>query len=59
MSKPNLVLIKTIDTPHDELSEEFQKFKDSFPPDHQLSFFDIIVDGDNWFRDALEELNKE
>lgn len=55
MSRPNLVLIKNLDTPHDIVSEEFQKLKDSLPEGMQLSLFDIIMtDEHNWFTQAIE-----
>ena len=55
MSKPNLVLIKNIDTSHDQVSDEFQKLKDSLPEGMQLSLFDIIMtDEHNWFTEAIE-----
>lgn len=61
MSRPNLILIKTINTPRDELTEEFENYKNSLPDDHQLSFFDIIVhnEADTWFAEALKKLNEE
>jgi hypothetical protein len=60
MSKPNLLLIKTIDLPSDELTEEFLKFKESLPDGTQMSMFDIIVhDEESWFSQAIERMENE
>lgn len=64
MTRPNLILLKTLEVPHDEVDVEFTRFKDSLPEDTQLSMFDIIVhdEGEVWFREAIklmEEGNKD
>lgn len=63
MSKPHLVLINTINTPHDDVTEEFLAFKESLPPETQISMFDIILheEGElnNWFNEAIQKIEDE
>lgn len=59
MSKPHLVLINTINTPHDDVTEEFEAFKESLSPGTQMSMFDIIEhEEDYWFTQAIIKLEE-
>ena len=62
MSKPHLVLINTIDTSQDDLPEEFVTFKNSLPPDSQMSMFDIILHEEGelntWFNEAIIKIEE-
>ena len=61
MSKPNLVLINTIDLPNEELTQEFHDFKESLPEGTQISMFDIIPHDDehDWFNLAIKRLEED
>lgn len=63
MGKPRLVLINTIDTSHEDITEEFLAFKESLPEGTQISMFDIILhqEGElnNWFNEAIQKLEED